>query len=394
MNLDLDVTEAFNKIALMTGRVRVIKGATRSSKTWSICQLLIIYGFQNSNTKKNVVIASRSIPHVKNCMEDFFEILDGLGVYDAKNHNKVDNIYKIGKVLYKFISCETPSKLKGVKSHVCYINEANEVLEASFRQLRMRNKEYMFLDLNPENQCWVDDQVKKDESNLLSLTYRDNKYIDDATLELFEEQQILADEGDKEAANFLRVYRDGLDGILSGGVFQQFEETLTIPEDAKYICHGLDWGASDPNACVKVYQLNTKDIYIEEVFYNPDLLFEDMANILKPDEDLLRGGLIVADAQGRQHISELRTYGFNIMPCKKGANSIDLGLKVMKGFNLFIKGENLINEFKNYRYATTPDGTTIAGSYKGNDHLIDAARYAICYKLSKSSRNYNTLKFI
>ena len=79
----------------------------------------------------------------------------------------------------------------------------------------------------------------------------------------------------------------------------------------------------------------------------------------------------------RDFISELENLGNNIVPCKKGAGSINFGIKLMQDYDLVIdpSSTNLIDELKNYCWA------------KGNtekpiddfNHILDGVRYGVMY---------------
>ncbi len=70
--------------------------------------------------------------------------------------------------------------------------------------------------------------------------------------------------------------------------------------------------------------------------------------------------------------------GLNIRACKKGPDSVKSGIKIIQAYDLVAEGENLINELKNYAWHKDKDQPV-----KGNDHILDAARYGITYLLDR-----------
>jgi phage terminase large subunit len=89
--LDIKHTPVFSKNfdAIQNKDIRFIvnQGGSRSSKTYSLCQLLIVYALTNGNTVISVV--RKSFPALRSTvMRDFFEIMETLGIYDPNLHHK------------------------------------------------------------------------------------------------------------------------------------------------------------------------------------------------------------------------------------------------------------------------------------------------------------------
>src|SRR5687767_8215066 len=94
--VDVILTPGFdaNLEAYESKRYRVIanQGSTRSSKTYSICQLLALY-IPNTE-KKTISIVGPSLPHLKRgARRDFIEILEASETYSEAQFNKTDNVY-------------------------------------------------------------------------------------------------------------------------------------------------------------------------------------------------------------------------------------------------------------------------------------------------------------
>jgi len=82
--MELNSTIIFEKNfnALQNKEVRFVinEGGSRSSKTYSLCQLLIVYALQNP--QKVVSIIRKTFPALRaTVMRDFFEILKDLEMY-------------------------------------------------------------------------------------------------------------------------------------------------------------------------------------------------------------------------------------------------------------------------------------------------------------------------
>ena len=73
-------------------RFIINEGGSRSSKTYSLCQLMIIYCLQNSG--KVVSIIRKTFPALRaTVLRDFIEILKEMDIYSVDSHNKSEHIY-------------------------------------------------------------------------------------------------------------------------------------------------------------------------------------------------------------------------------------------------------------------------------------------------------------
>ena len=93
--MELNSTIIFEKNynALQSGvRFIINEGGSRSSKTYSLCQMLIVYCMQHPN--KVISIIRKTFPALRaTVMRDFFEILKELDIYSVDRHNKSEHIY-------------------------------------------------------------------------------------------------------------------------------------------------------------------------------------------------------------------------------------------------------------------------------------------------------------
>ena len=94
--LEIQHTPVFTKNfdALRNDKLRFIinQGGSRSSKTYSIAQMLIVYCLTTPN--KMVSIIRKTFPTLRGTvMRDFFEVMRDLGLYDEKKHHKTEQIY-------------------------------------------------------------------------------------------------------------------------------------------------------------------------------------------------------------------------------------------------------------------------------------------------------------
>ena len=78
--------------------------------------------------------------------------------------------------------------------------------------------------------------------------------------------------------------------------------------------------------------------------------------------------------------------GVNIKPAKKGADSIRIGIDVMKRHKLNItkRSVNAIKEFRNYKWIKDKNNEITNKPIDAFNHAIDAVRYVCLNKLMVS----------
>jgi hypothetical protein len=91
--------------------------------------------------------------------------------------------------------------------------------------------------------------------------------------------------------------------------------------------------------------------------------------------------LVRADSAEPKSIDEIRAYGVNIQPCKKGKDSVRNGIQLIQNQSISItsRSVNGIKEYRNYLWMADKNGQVVTPNEpeKGNDHFLDAARYAL-----------------
>jgi phage terminase large subunit len=366
----LQKTTAQNKIAQLKKRVRIVRGGTSSSKTFSIIPMLITYAVQKENTEISIV--SESIPHLRRgAIRDFLKIMQMVGMYDPNKWNKSSLTYTFSNNSFiEFFSADQPDKLRGARRDVLFINECNNVDWESYYQLAIRTRKFIYLDYNPVTEFWVDTELVHDaDSEMIVLTYKDNEALDSSIVAEIEKAKEKA-ETSEYWRNWWAVYGLGQIGNLEGVIFSNYQLIDTIPDDARLLGCGVDFGYSvDPTAIVEVYQYNDQRI-IKEICYRTGMLNSDIAKVLP------KGVPVYADSAEPKSIEEIRRFGISIKGVTKGKDSINYGIQVMQGQNYMITKDstNLIKELRGYCWDKGKDGKTLPIPV-GDDHIIDAWRY-------------------
>ncbi len=370
----IKTTNVFHKAYRSSTRITCLQGGTRSSKTYSLCQLFIVKCLEE--TGKIFTICRKTLPALKGtAYRDVLNILKEMDLYSESNHNKSELSYTLNGNLIEFISIDQPQKIRGRKRDYLWLNEANEFDFESWTQLTLRTTDKIYLDYNPSDPySWIYEKViTRDDCTFIKSTYLANPFLDEDTIAEIERLKDID-------PDYWRVYGMGEIGSIQTMIFRNFN--LVDDVQGRLIGYGLDFGfTNSPTALVEVRQLEDS-LYIRELLYEKRLTNTDLANKLR-EFGIDRTTEIVADSAEPKSIEEIYRQGFNIKPAKKGAG-IHLGIDIMRRYKLNVTKDSLnaIKEFRSYKWATDKNGDVLNAPVKINDHLIDATRYLCLNKLS------------
>jgi phage terminase large subunit len=276
---------------------------------------------------------------------------------------------------------------------VLYINEANNISFESYHQLAIRTSGDIWLDFNPTSEFWAHTEVLKDnDADHIILTYKDNEALPETIVHDIEQARIKA-QSSSYWANWWKVYGLGEIGSLQGVIFDNWQQVARIPIDAKLLGYGMDFGfTNDPTTLVAVYRMNNQ-LYFDEILYRTNMTNTDIGNFMK-SEGIGRPYEIVADSAEPKSIEELRRQGFNVHPAIKGADSVKIGIDILKRYQINITktSVNLIKELRAYQWETDRDGKLTGKPIDTMNHCIDPMRYVALNKLNnRPSGKYSTI---
>lgn len=358
-------------------RIIVNKGSTRSSKTWSILQLLYIVA-ELSPSSRLISVVSESMPHLKKgCIRDFENMLRNEGKWSAKQWNATDKMYQVNQSYIEFFSADQPGKVHGPARDILYINECINIPYETYRQLAIRTTETIFLDFNPNFEFWVDDKVlTRPESLLIHSTYKDNEHLSKAQVEEIE--------SNRSDADWWQVYGLGQTGSKVGLVLQNWEVCSSLPDTYKKRWLGLDFGfTNDPTAIVDI-RLHKGELWIDEVLYASGYDNLQIASHLT-DCNISKNTSIIADSAEPKSIREIRSFGWQVEPVVKGRDSINQGISLLNRYPKHITSRsiNILSEYRNYRWQTNEFGVATNKPIDRYNHSIDAQRYVVLNKLTQ-----------
>ena len=379
------VNKVYGHLNRSDKKIVVEQGGTRSGKTYNIL-LWIIFHYCGNNEGKTITIARKTFPAVRSSvMRDFIEILKGSDLYREENHNKSNHEYMLNGNMVEFISMDQPQKIRGRKRDLAFLNEANELTFEDWQQIVFRTNGRIILDYNPSDTFhWIYDRViPRDDADFYQTTYRDNPFLDPTIIQEIERLK----ETDE---HYWRVYGLGERGTNRAQVFQ-FTTIQQIPETAKFLSFGLDFGfTNDPSALVGCYQ-EGDNLYFKELLYSTNLTNQDLDREFRRLE-IGRYDEIFGDSSEPKSIEELHRMGWNIKPTQKGADSVNAGIDMLKRYKIHITGSNLMKEMENYKWLEDKNGNLLNKPEDKWNHLIDALRYGVYNKLSKPNYGRYTIR--
>lgn len=371
-DVQMEVSPVFlaNIEAYFDDRYKIIvnQGGTRSGKTYSIMQLLVLLCYKSSAPLK-ISTVSHTLPHLKRgAKRDFENITQTLGIYDDKKMNKSDLIYKFSLDSYiEFFSADDGNKLRGTSRDVLFINEANLLTYDEWKQLLMRTRGKIIIDYNPSEEFhWIYDHIlTRNDVKFIKSTYLDNyDYLPTSQIEEIERLK-------NEDNNYWQIYGLGEVAKATNLIYPNFSMINTYWNGEAI--YGLDFGFNNQTAMVKIIRRD-RDIFLSEMIYESHLTNSDLIQKLKYFQ--IGHSFIYADAAEPQRIEEIYRAGFNIHSSDK---SVKTGIDFVKRFKLHIHNDsvNLAKELKSYKWKEDKYARILDEPVKFNDHLCDAFRYAI-----------------
>lgn len=356
---------------------KVIQGGASASKTFSIMAILI--GYAESYPNSLITVAGMTYNHLATgTMRDFKKIMQETKRWNDAAFNKSAKIYTFGNgSQIEFLSTDNMTS-RGPRRDVLFVNEANGISYETFDQLATRTRDFVILDYNPSAKFWAHEELvekQKEKTTFLTLTYLDNEALSKQERENIESRKPKPGE---EPSNWWTVYGLGQIGSLEGNVYSGWQEsTVAEISDGKLVRYGLDFGFSnDETAMVAIYDLGDNKLGIIELLYKKGMLGSQYAETLM-SQNIDPSVLIVADSARPEIIAEIKDAGFRIIGADKNPGSVKRGIDRVSQRQILYCGQNLKREYLSYAWRKKRSGEILDEPEDGNDHLMDALRYAV-----------------
>lgn len=359
------------------------QGGTSSGKTYSILQVLFCIACEANF--QVITVVGQDIPNLKaGALRDANSIYNSWPQLRAmiKNYNRTDRIFEFHNgTIMEFKSYDDAQDAKSGKRDYLFINEANGISYDVYSELALRTRARIFIDYNPNSAFWPHDKIMgRPGVQVIISDHRHNPFLSTQTKEKIES---LKDEDEER----WKVYARGLTGKISGLVFTNWLVCDDIPADARLVAAGLDFGFTvDQTGLVMVYKQDG-ELWVDEILYQTGLTNTDISDCLT-EKRIGKKTDIIADSSEPKSIEELRRQGWKITGAKKGADSVNNSIDILKRYQINVtrRSVNLREELSSYKWRTDRTGRTLNQPVDTCNHLIDPLRYVALNKLSSPKK--------
>jgi len=384
--MKIKATPVFEKLWENDKRIVSLVGGTRSSKTYSMLQFSLVRLLTQDN--KTLSICRDTLPALKSSiLRDLITIMEEMEIYDPTLHNKSEGIIKFGTNTIEYFSLDQEMKVRGRKRDYLIVDECNEVGYDEIVQLLLRTEgeepASIIFAYNPSQfSGWIYDMEERDDVNVIKSTFRDNPYLSQEVI-----NEILKLKETDE--NLWRIYGLGERGREETLIFPTINEYEDIPEGARFLCYGLDFGFTDSTSLAGIWRRDN-ELYFKEIIYTSNITISELIYLMEKEKvEKLQD--IWADSALPSAIKEIRYAGYNIKPVKK--ETIMYGIDLLKRHKLFIcKGDsNALFEAQNYKYKKDKDGKILPIPHDKYNHFWDSVRYGVQSVIKRETNSKITL---
>jgi len=396
----------------------VSMGGSRSSKTWSILQILLTEMVTRKNIKITVWRATKTECRA-NVMDDFLKILRADPYVNSQmleNKQKATFTYLPTGSKILFEGSDDVGKVLGSEQTISFFNEVTEFNHPVYLQICQRTSERVICDYNPSKNFWLEAQRFDEECVFIHSDFRNNRFcpvpiqrrllsyepwqpgsyeIRGAEIYFNDKPIGPNNEPPPHPKNILKktanqymwlVYGLGLGAEKPNKIYKGWqgitdEEFQDLPYTSYF---GLDFGTSVPTAMVEVKYNGDGAFYIKPRLYVPLQDIEDnigsWIHMNAPDIQA-QGSLIVGDSAKLSYIDALTNEGFWADSAIKGSGSVDLGISSMQKFQMYVVwDEEFKNEYDLYSWEVDKK-TEVSRDVplKKDDHYMDSLRYIVTY---------------
>ncbi|SJP46950.1 phage terminase, large subunit, PBSX family [Clostridioides difficile] len=400
MAINLEINpNIFNSIYLKhqlnnNNRYQIYFGGSSSGKSFSLAQRTVLDVFKGN--RNYLIVRNVQSTLKRSCLNEITKAISNFKLNEYFQVNKTDMIItcKLNNKQILFCGLDDVEKVKsitpidGVITDI-WVEEATETDYKAVKQLdkRLRGKskvvKRLTLSFNPILKdhwlyteyfdIWEDDKqyVEKDNISILKTTYKDNKFLAEDDIKALE------NESDKY---YYEVYTLGNWGVLGAVIFKNWrvEDFSDIESTFDNFRHGIDWGfADDPFAYVKShYDRMRRKLYICDEIEAVGLLNREAAPLVSKKAN---GDLVICDNASPKDVAEFSDLRINAVSARKGAGSIEYGIKFLQGLEIIIhpRCQNFKNEINKYKYKEDKNGNILPIAVDKDNHLIDALRYSL-----------------
>jgi len=320
-----------------------------------------------------ISIVSESLPHLKRgAIRDFKNILGD--AYNDRSYNKTEHTYTFenGSII-EFFGADEPSKVRGPRRDILFINEGNNVPWETARGLDVRTRLFTFVDWNPVSEFWAHEHWWGQPGN----EYIHSTYLNASNVLPHEIIDNIESNRDKDP-NWWNIYGLGKIGKIEGLVYPVFDTVDMLPEGG-YVFYGLDFGYSNDITALIKNVLKGSHLYSQELIYEKGLTNPAIAHLMNELGVIKHHDQIFADGSEPKSIDEICEYGFNVKAAPKGPGSVEFGHQKIRQYHQSWTKDSLncIKEQRNFRYILDKNSKLTSATTHVFSHGMDARRYGL-----------------
>ena len=395
------------------GRIRAVKGSRRSKKSktmalWSIYHMM-------KHPQANMLVVRKTYRTLKDsCFTELKWAIKRLGVenlWHIKESPLELTYLPTGQKIY-FRGLDDPLKITSIAVEVgvlcwMWIEEAYEItseddfdtlVESMLGDCPEGLWKQTTLTFNPwSDKTWIKKRFfDVDDPDVLAITttYRCNEWLSPADRKVFEDMKV------KNPRRF-KVAGEGDWGVIDGLIYENWkEQDFTLISKKEYdnmeevkrpknpvfsdgldSAFGLDFGyTNDPTTLFCGFlSLSEKKLYVWDEMYQKGLsnkvIYNEITQMGYAKES------IVGDSAEPKSIDELKGYGLRIRGAGKGKKgfSKNEGIQWIQDLEIIIHPRcvNFLLEISTYHWKKDKFDKKLNEPEDGNDHLMDAMRYAL-----------------
>lgn len=392
--MEIILNSAYKEASKTKKRYRIIYGGAGSGKSHFVAQETILNML--SSGKYGYLVVRKTSKSIKNSV--FKSLVSKIHQYGLTNYFKVNktdmSIECVTGSMLVTSGLDDVEKLKSIDGiNRIWVEEASEITEADFDQLDLRMRGLndvgyqMTFTFNPISELhWLKKRffdLGGDDVFILKTTYKQNKYLDQAYIKKLE--NLISND-----FQFYRIYVLGEWGSLGNLIFTRWKKAdlnelvdlggKQVPLKSTFdnYHNGMDFGfASDPFAFIRLHlDKKNKRIYVTDEICQVELHNDEAVELMKP---IVSNEVVTGDSAEPKSIADMRRMGLNAKGAKKGAGSIEFGIKFIQGYEIIVDNSciNTIRELSGYKWREDKNGNIIPKPVDYDNHLIDAMRYAL-----------------
>jgi len=351
-------------------------GGRGSAKSWSVAAMLIVLAHNN----RLKILCGRE--YQRSISDSVKSLLDSrindIGLSNFYESQKNIILGKNGSVFLFIGLRHEPQKIKSIEGiDIFWGEEANtistESLEILIPTIRKEGSELWFT----YNRRLTDEPVhqlsRRENADFRKINYDQNPFFPDVLRREMEfdkkynyEKYLHVWEGEPQQVSEAQVFR---------GKYRI--ESFETPADAQFY-YGADWGFSvDPSVVVRCF-IDGRRLFIDQEAYRVGVEVQDLPAFF----DQVPGTKqwkITADSARPETIRYMQRQGYNVVPAKKGKDSVHDGVEFLKSFEIVCheRCKHAAYELGAYSYKTDRlSGDVLPVLEDKDNHVLDSLRYS------------------